>query len=42
MAVTAKRLVQLDITANKETDLEAARKVKKARENLFQIITTVA
>jgi transposase InsO family protein len=35
-------LEELDITANKETDLEAARKVKKARENLFQIITTVA
>jgi transposase InsO family protein len=33
---------ELDITANKETDLEAARKVKKARENLFQIITRVA
>ena len=32
----------LDITAKEETDLEAARKVKKARENLFQIITIVA
>ncbi len=32
----------LDIASKKDTDLEAARKVKKARENLFQIITRVA
>ncbi len=33
---------ELDAIANKETDLEAARKVKEARKKLFQIITTVA
>ena len=33
---------ELDITAKKETDLESARGVKKARENLFQIIRKVA
>ena len=33
---------ELDAMANEETDLEAARGVKKARKNIFQIITTVA
>ncbi len=33
---------ELDVIAKKETDLETARKVKEARKNLFQIITTVA
>ena len=32
----------LDIKAKEETDLEAARKVRKERKNLFQIITMVA
>jgi transposase InsO family protein len=33
---------ELDIIARKETDLEAAKKVQKAREKLFQIIAKVA
>lgn len=33
---------ELDAIANEETDLEAARKVKKSRENLFQTIRKVA